>query len=73
METLSRPTTGNHSTKRSKMGMTASSISAKSSRKDKDNNAQKYVQEKLNEISTFNGDPPDAEILLAILNRKVVQ
>ena len=68
---MSRPTTGSRQSKRSKMGQTASSIA--SSRKEKEANAQKYVQAKLNEISTFSGDPPDAEILLKILDKNKVK
>lgn len=64
----SRPTTGSRNSKRSRMGQTASSIA--SSKKDKETEAKKLIQSKLIEISNFNGQPPDAEILLEILKSK---
>ena len=38
--------------------------------KDAEERRQKMIQQKMNEISNFSGDPPGEEILLGIINKK---
>jgi len=38
--------------------------------REKESEAQKMIQQKLQEISNFSGEPPEAEMLLAILKKK---
>ena len=46
---------------------THSSIKSARNKESKESRVQKQVAKNLNDISQFKGDPPDAEILLAIL------
>ena len=72
---FSRPTTGSRQSKRSKMNATTNSFKTNKSSKsnkarEKESEAQKIIQQKLQEISNFQGEPPDVEMLLGILGRK---
>ena len=52
------------------MGKTATSnMTAKSKKSQKDSEQQKLIASKMQDISAFNGEPPEPEILLEILER----
>lgn len=51
--------------------MGSTSMTANSNKtKNKENEEQKLIQKKLQEISCFQGEPPEAEMLLKILDKK---
>lgn len=43
--------------------------SAKSKKSQKESEQQKLIAAKMHEISSFNGEPPEPELLLEILNK----
>ncbi len=69
---FSRPTSGSRASKRSRMNATITSNKTNRTNKtrEKESEAQKLIQQKLHEISNFQGEPPEAEMLLAILKKK---
>lgn len=72
---FSRPNTGSRGSKRSKFGGTATSMKSMKSGKsnktrERATEEQKLIATKMNEVSTFDGEPIEPAMLMAILGKK---